>query len=126
MFASNIIITVNLIIFWILCVFRSVFVSFASRSPWPQGAKTGGGLSEPSNHLLKGTHKWKKIRREPDAAQLSFSSFGQTARTEDSMHTRPTAHLLSKTGGPGPPSSDSGENLHGYAAVLKIHEQKFI
>lgn len=107
-------------------MYSDLFVSFASRSPWPQGAKTGRGLSDPSNNLLKGTHKWKKIRTEPDPTQLSFSSFGQTARTEDSMHTRPTAHLLSKTGGSGPPSSDSGENLHGYAAILKIHEQKFI
>lgn len=35
------------------------------------------------------------------------------------MHTRPTAHLLPETGGPGPPSTDSGENLHGYSSLLK-------
>lgn len=34
------------------------------------------------------------------------------------MHTGPTAHLLSKTGGPGPPSSHSGKDLFGYSAIL--------
>ncbi len=93
--------------------------SFASRSPRPQRAQTGRGLSESSHHLFKGTRKWKRIRTEPDPAQLSFSSSGQTPRTEDSMHTGPTAHLLPETGGPGPPSTNSGENLFGYSAILK-------
>lgn len=34
------------------------------------------------------------------------------------MHTGPTAHLLSKTGGPGPPSTHSGKDLFGYSAIL--------
>lgn len=34
------------------------------------------------------------------------------------MHTGPTAHLLSKTGGPGPPSAHSGKDLFGYSTVL--------
>lgn len=117
-------ITVNLIAFEL---FRTVFVmrmSFASRSPWPQGAQTGRGLSESSHHLLKGTYEWKRNRSEPDPAQLSFSSSGQTPRAEDSVHTGPTAYLLPKTWGPGPPSTNSGKNLYGYSTVLKKHEHK--
>lgn len=34
------------------------------------------------------------------------------------MHTGPTAHLLSKTGGPGPPTAHSGKDLFGHSAVL--------
>lgn len=34
------------------------------------------------------------------------------------MHTGPTAHLLSKIGGPGSPSAHSGKDLFGYSAVL--------
>lgn len=34
------------------------------------------------------------------------------------MHTGPPAHLLFKTGGPGPPSAHSGKDLFGYSAVL--------
>lgn len=93
--------------------------SFPSRSPWPKRAQTGWGLSESPHHFFKGTCERKRIRTKPRPAQLSFSSSGQTPRTEDSMHTGPTAHLLPKTGGPGPPSTDSGEDLSGYSAVLK-------
>lgn len=35
------------------------------------------------------------------------------------MHTGPTAHLLSKTGGPGPPAAHSGKDLFGHSAFLK-------
>lgn len=34
------------------------------------------------------------------------------------MHTGPTAHLLSETGGPGSPAAHSGKNLYGHSAVL--------
>lgn len=116
-------ITVNLTAFDFVFIFRTLFLmtSFASRSPRPQRAQTGRGLSESSHHLFKRTREQKRIRNEPDPAQLSFSSSGQTPRTEDSMHTGPTAHLLPETGRPGPPSTNSGENLHGYSAVLKSY-----
>lgn len=93
--------------------------SFALRSSRPQRAQAGRGLSKSPHCLSKGTREWKWIRTEPDATQLSVSPSGQTAWTEDSVHTRPAAHLLPETGGPGASSSDSGENLYGYAAVLK-------
>lgn len=101
-------------------------ISLTPRSPWPQGAQTGGGISEPSHHLLKGTCEQKWIRNELDPVQLSFSSSGETSRTADSVHTGPTAHLLSKTGGPGPPSTHSRKDLYGYPAVLRKHEHKSI
>lgn len=110
-------------------IFRTVFLMrtpFASRSPWPQRAQTGRGLSESSHHFFKGTHERKWIRIKPDPAQLSFPSSGQTPWTEDSLHTRPTAHLLPETGGFGAPSTYSGENLFGYSAVLKKHENKHV
>lgn len=113
----------------LMFIFRAVFLmrtSSASRSPWPQRAQTGWGLSESSHHLFKGTRKRKQIRTKPDPTQLSFSSSGQTPRTEDSMHTGPTAHLLPETGGPGAPSTNSGENFYGYSAVLKRHENKYV
>lgn len=34
------------------------------------------------------------------------------------MHTGPTAHLLFKTRGPGPPSAHSGKDLFGHPAIL--------
>lgn len=112
---------------WILRIFRTVFVmrtSFTYRSPWPQGAQTGWGLSESSHHLLKGTCEWKRIGGEPDPAQLFISSSGQTPRAEDSMHSGPAAHLLSETGGSGPPSTNSGKNLYGYSTILKKKKKK--
>lgn len=64
----------------ILCVFVAVFVteaSLASRSSWPQGAKTGRRIPKSSHHLLKGTCE-RKLGGVPDAVQLPFSSSGQT------------------------------------------------
>lgn len=110
-------------------IFRTVFLmrsSFASRSPRPQRAQTGRGLSDSSHHLFKGTRERKRIRTKPDPAQLSFPSSGQTPWTEDSVHTGPAAHLLPKTGGPGPSSTNRGEDLYGYSAVLKKHEHKCV
>lgn len=66
----------------------------APRSPRPKRAQTGWGLSESSHHLFKRTHEWKRIWTGQDAAQLSFSSSGQTPWTEDSVHAGPAAHLL--------------------------------
>lgn len=34
------------------------------------------------------------------------------------MHTGPTAHLLSKTGGPGASAAHSGKDLFGHSAIL--------
>lgn len=105
----------------ILCAFINVFVigtSLASRSSWPQGAKTGRRISKSPHCLLKGTREWKWLWSVPHPAQLSFSSSGQTPWTEDSMHTGSTAHLLSKTGGPGPPTAHSGKDLFGHSAIL--------
>ncbi len=42
------------------------------------------------------------------------------------MHTGPAAHLLPETGGPGPPSTHSGENLYGYSAILKRLKHKCV
>lgn len=105
----------------ILFAFINMFptgTSLASRSSWPQGAETGRRISESPHCLLKGTRERKRLRSVQDAVQLPFSSSGQTAWTEDSMHAGPTAHLLSKAGGPGPPATHSGKDLFGHSAVL--------
>lgn len=56
------------------CLFKKTY--FTSRSPWPQRAQTGGGLSESSDHLFKGTRERERTRSQPDPSQLSFSSSG--------------------------------------------------
>lgn len=76
--------------------------------------------------MFKGTYERKRLRNESDPAQLSFSSSWQTPWTEDPVHTGPTAHLLPETGGPGPSSTNSGKDLHGYSAILKKHEHKCV
>lgn len=40
------------------------------------------------------------------------------------MHTGLAAHLLPKTGRSGPSSTDSGEDLYGYSAILKKKDKK--
>lgn len=104
-----------------ICIQDSVShkTSSAPRSPRPERAQTGWGLSESSHHLFKGTHEWKWIWTRQNPAQLSFSSSGQTPWTEDSVYAGPAAHLLPETRGPGPPTTNCGENLHGYSAILK-------
>lgn len=105
----------------ILCTFLNVFVigtTLASRSSWPQGAETGRRVSKSPHCLLKGTRERKRLRSVSHAVQLPFSSSGETPWTEDSLHTGPTAHLLSKTGGPGSPTAHSRKDLFGHSAFL--------
>lgn len=98
-----------------------ILQSFTPRSPWSQGAQTGGGFSESSHHLFERTFKQRCIGTDQDTTQLSVSSPGKTSWTEDPVHTRTAANLLPEAGGSGTASTNRGENLYGYSALLNLN-----